>query len=47
MVGAFWVATAFGVVYLFERRPMSLLLINGGYNVVVYTVMGVIIGAWH
>jgi hypothetical protein len=47
MVGAFWVATAFGVVYLFERRPVSLLLINGGYNVVVYTVMGVIIGAWH
>jgi hypothetical protein len=47
LVGAFWVATAFGVVYLFERRPMSLLLINGGYNVVVYTVMGVIIGAWH
>lgn len=47
MVGAAWVATAFGVVYLFERRPLALFLINGGYNVVAYTVMGAILGAWH
>lgn len=47
MVGLAWVATAFGVVYLFERRPMTLLLINGGYNVVTYTLMGAILGAWH
>lgn len=47
MVGAAWIATAFGVVYLFERRPLVLLLINGGYNVVVYTLMGAILGAWH
>jgi hypothetical protein len=47
MVGAGWVATAFGVVYLFERRPVALFFINGGYNLVVYTVMGTILGAWH
>lgn len=47
MVGAAWVATAFGVVYLFERRPLALFFINGGYNVVAYTVMGAILGAWH
>lgn len=47
MVGAAWVVTAFGVVYLFERRPLVLLLINGGYNVVVYSLMGAILGAWH
>ncbi len=47
MVGAAWVATAFGVAYLFERRPLVLFFINGGYNVVVYTVMGAILGAWH
>lgn len=47
MVGLAWVATAFGVVYLFERRPLALLLINGGYNVVTYTLMGAILGAWH
>jgi len=47
MVGAAWVVTAFGVAYLFERRPLVLLLINGSYNVVVYTLMGAILGAWH
>jgi hypothetical protein len=47
MVGAAWVATAFGVVYLFERRPIALFFINGAYNVVVYTIMGAILGAWH
>lgn len=47
MVGVAWVATAFGVVYLFERRPLTLFCINGGYNVVVFAVMGAILGAWH
>ena len=43
--GLTWVAAAFGVNYLFERRPLRLWLINGGYNVIVFGVMGVIIGA--
>lgn len=47
MVGIAWVATAFGVVYLFERRPIRLFWINAGYQMVVYTVMGAILGAWH
>lgn len=47
MVGIAWVATAFGVVYLFERRPLALFWINAGYQIVVYTVMGAILGAWH
>ena len=47
MVGVAWVATAFGVVYLFERRPLRLFWINAGYQVVVYDVMGAILGAWH
>lgn len=46
MVGSAWVATAFGVVYLFERRSLSLFLINGGYQVIVFTLMGAILGAW-
>ncbi len=41
-----WVAMSLGTVYLFERRPMKQLLINAGYNVVAYTVMGVILAAW-
>jgi hypothetical protein len=43
--GITWVAAAFGVNYLFERRPLRLFLINAGYNVITFGVMGLIIGA--
>ena len=42
--GLFWVATAYGVTYLFEQRPFRLWLINAGYYVVLYALMGTIIG---
>lgn len=44
--GVFWVATAFGVVYLFERRPFAHWAVNASYHIVVYAVMGAILGAW-
>lgn len=44
-VGLGWVATAFGINYLFERKPFQLFLINASYSVVAFTVMGLIIGA--
>lgn len=44
-VGMFWVATALGVIYLFERRPVAHWLVNGGYVVIAYLVMGAILGA--
>ena len=47
MIGVFWIATAYGVTYLFEQRSMRLFLINAGYNVVLFAVVGTIIGAWH
>lgn len=43
--GVTWVAAAFGINYLFERRSLCLFLTNAGYNVVAFTVMGSIIGA--
>jgi hypothetical protein len=43
--GVAWVAGSFGINYLFERKPVPLFLINGGYFVVQYTVIGTIIGA--
>lgn len=43
--GLGWVATAFGVNYLFERRSLKFFLINAGYNMVIFTLMGAIIGA--
>lgn len=42
----FFVATALGVFYLFEQRSIKLWLINAGYQVVTFAVMGTIIGVW-
>lgn len=44
-VGLCWVATSFGVSYLFERRPLGLWLINAGYFTLQFTIMGAILGA--
>jgi hypothetical protein len=41
-----WVAMGMGIVSLFERRPFSYVLINGGYLTVALTLMGAILGAW-
>lgn len=45
-VGLGWIATAFDINYLFERKSMTLFVINAGYNIVAAAVMGVIIGAF-
>jgi hypothetical protein len=42
----FFVATSLGVIGLFEQRPFKLWLINAGYQLVVFALMGTIIGAW-
>lgn len=46
VVGAGFISTAIGVVYLFERRSMTLFLINAGYQIVTYLVIGLILGLW-
>ena len=38
--GLFWVASSFGIQYLFERRGLKLFLINGGYHTLQFTVIG-------
>ena len=38
------VAASLGLNYAFERRPFSLLLINGGYYVVQFALYGLIFG---
>jgi hypothetical protein len=35
-----------GIISLFERKPWSYVLINGGYLTVALTLMGLILGAW-
>lgn len=44
--GLGWVAMSLGVIYLFEQRPLKLWLVNSGYQVVTYTVMGAVLGVW-
>lgn len=45
-VGLLWVSTALGIMYLFEHRPLRLWLVNGGNQIVVFTLMGAVLGAW-
>ncbi|MFZ1634639.1 MAG: DUF1761 domain-containing protein [Chitinophagales bacterium] len=45
-VGLGWIALAFGIVALFELRSWRYIFINGGYMVISFLVMGIIIGAW-
>lgn len=45
--GLAWVAASFGINYLFERRPLSLWLVNGGYHTLQFTLYGLILGLWH
>ena len=42
--GLCWVAASYGISYLFERRPLKLWLINGGYHTLQFTLFGLIIG---
>lgn len=42
----FFVATALGVIYLFEQRPFKLWCINAGYQLVNFAAMGTILGVW-
>lgn len=44
IIGVGFIATSFGVNYLFSRQPRSLFLIDAGYWITVYLVMGAIFG---
>lgn len=41
--GLCWVASSFGINYLFERKSLKLFLINGGYHTVQFTLIGLIL----
>ncbi len=43
-VGSFWVAASIATNYLFERSSARLFLINGGYHVVRFSLMGLAFG---
>ena len=46
LVGLAFVATSFGINYLFALRPFRLYLIDAGYMVALLSIMGTIIAAW-
>ncbi len=46
VVSVFWVSTAYGITYLFEQRSIRLYFINVGYYIVMFAIMGAILGAW-
>jgi hypothetical protein len=45
--GLGWVATSFGINYLFEKKSFKLWLVNAGYHVAQFAAIGAILGAWH
>ena len=47
MTGLTFISVALGITYVFEFRSVKLWLINGGYQTVFFSLMGLIIGAWH
>lgn len=44
--GLGWAALSVGVLSLFERRPLSYFLINGGYLTIGFAAMGLVLGLW-
>lgn len=46
LAGFGWVGMGIAMISLFERRPLSYVLINGGYMTVALTLMGAILGGW-
>ena len=46
LVGLAFVATSFGINYLFALKSLRLYLIDAGYMVALLAIMGAIIGAW-
>ncbi len=46
ILAGIWAAAGLSIVALFERRPLSYHLINDGYLLVAFGVMGLILGAW-
>lgn len=44
--GLGWAALGMAVIALFERRPWSYILVNGGYLTVSFAAMGAVLGAW-
>jgi hypothetical protein len=45
-IGAAFVATSFGINYLFSGRRFALWAIDAGYHLVQFTLFGLVLGLW-
>jgi hypothetical protein len=45
--GLCWVASSFGMNYLFARRSLKLFFIDGGYHTLQFTLIGLVLALWH
>ena len=46
LAGAGWAATMFVIISLFEQRSLKYLLINCGYIIVYFGLIGFVLGIW-
>ena len=46
LVGIGFTATSYATTYSFESRPIRLLLINIGYPIISYAIIGLLLAAW-
>jgi len=46
LTGVGWVAMAIAIIGVFENRSWAYILINGGYMIVAFVLMGAILGVW-
>lgn len=46
LAGICWVATSFGITYLYANRSIKLFLIDAGYHIIQFAVYGIILGIW-
>jgi len=44
--GIGWVSASLGITYLFSRKSLKLFLIDAGYQSIIYTLMGGLLGLW-
>lgn len=47
VIGLCFVATSYGINYLFSGKSLKLFLIDAGYHVVKFVLFGLIMGLWH
>lgn len=47
IISVVFIAGSMGITYLFSRKSLKLFLIDAGYFVTFYAIMGAILGAWN